>query len=211
MSVGTLARKLLGKRFHSVAKRYRAVFVSLDAVAKTVSKYLPEGALVLDVGGGDGAPLNHLLNGRPDLRIIMLDVASSVGNAVEERFANRVSRQARTELAEYDGARPDAILLMDVVHHVPQPERHAFFRDLGALLDRHKVGRVIVKDVARGGIRSWVALMADRYISGDRQVHFYSIEELRRTLEQFGPVHETELYSLDAPNYCSGFGCHLER
>ena len=203
MSLGTIARSILGPRFHDVARLYRAVFVNLDAVAETVSEYLPQGALVLDVGGGDGAPLNHLLDKRPDLRVVMLDLSKAVGGAVDEKYAHRVTRLPQTHLADYTGARPDAVLIMDVIHHVPHGQRTAFFRDLGKLVRRNFIGCVIVKDIEPRGFRAWLSLMADKYISGDRQVLLIPSDGVRVYLEMVGKFQftKTRLYDLDAPNY----------
>jgi len=205
-SLGALARALLGKKFHSFARYYRAVFVDLDAVASVLSEALPHGALVLDVGGGDGAPLNHLLTERPDLEIAMLDVASSVGGAIETRYEAQVSRFPQTALRDYSGPRPDAVLVMDVVHHVPEHDRALFFRDLSVFVRANHVATLVIKDVAPGHVRSVMGWFADRYVSGDKNVRLVSPDSLKLHLSEAFEgkctITDTALRGLDPPNYC---------
>ncbi|MBV8345685.1 MAG: class I SAM-dependent methyltransferase [Candidatus Eremiobacteraeota bacterium] len=206
MGVGGVARAFLGKHFHTVAKLYRAAFVDLVAVASIVSESIPEGATVLDVGGGDGAPLNYLLALRPDLRIVMIDIAPSVGGALDDRYASRVQRLPETPVETYRGTHPDAALIMDVVHHVPEAQRDHFFGELAALARLHGLRRIIVKEVGTGHIRSVLGLLADRYISGDKNVRLVPVEalaaRLRDALGNGWTVAETRLRQIDPPNYC---------
>lgn len=197
---------MLGTRFHVVARYYRALFVDLHAVANVVSRYLPHGALVLDVGGGDGAPLNYLLACRPDLNVVMLDPAETIGGAIEARFASRVTLAPRTVPAQYDGPRPDAILIADVLHHVPENRRAAFLDEIAALARRYAVNAIVVKELQPGHIRSVMGLLSDRYVTGDRNVRFIPVETLVTLLaDALGDdftIEETELRRMDAPNYC---------
>ena len=195
----------MGERFFAFAERYRALFVDLDAAAAALSDELPEASLVLDVGGGDGAPLNHLLALRSDLRIAMLDIAGDIGGAVAPEFEHRVQRFPRTGLAEYDGPKPDAIIIAYVLHHVAIAERSAFFRNLSLMVERDGIQQVIVVEVQPGHIRSILGWLSDRYISGDRNVSLISVESAKLELKTAMPrysVKETNLRKQDAPNYC---------
>src|ERR1700722_9380292 len=151
MALGPAIRRVLGPR---LARRaglwYRAIYVDLSAVAAPLATVLPRDAHVLDVGGGDGQPLNHLLALRPDLMITTLDPAPIVGQWIEGRFDGRVRRLSGTSLADYvsrDLADPDAILIADVMHHIPQTARHTFLASVRVLLERVPRLRIIVKDV----------------------------------------------------------------
>lgn len=160
---------------------------------------------MLDVGGGDGAPINHLLRLRPDLRIAMLDVSGEIGGAVDDALAHRVQRFPKTRMAKYDGAPPDVIMISYVLHHVPVADRDAFFRDLAALVAFHRVKRVVVVDVQPGHVRSVLGWLSDRYVSGDRNVSLISIDSTVGRLKAVIPgcvVRETSLRERDAPNYC---------
>jgi hypothetical protein len=205
MSLGSIARAALGDSFFKLARYYRAIFVDLDAVASILSDELPQGVTVLDVGGGDGAPLNHLLRLRPDLEISMLDISGSIGAAIDRDLEHRVKRFPKTPMAKYDGPAPDVIMISYVLHHVPVADRDAFFRDLAELVDYHRVQRVVVVEVQPGHIRSVLGWLSDRYVSGDRDVSLISAESAVARLKAALPgcaVRETSLRQEDAPNYC---------
>jgi 16S rRNA G527 N7-methylase RsmG len=80
MALGQAIRRLLGPRLARFAGRcYRAIFVDLAKEAAALSTAIPRDAQVLDVGGGDGEPLNHLLALRPDLRVTTIDPGAVIG------------------------------------------------------------------------------------------------------------------------------------
>lgn len=211
MSLGGLVRNILGDQLFSfVARFYRSLFVDLEAVARAVAKHVPQGASILDIGGGDGAPLNFLLKLRPDIRVTMIDLSPRLGGAIDAGHRDRVTIMPSTSIRQYaesTGSRPDCILISDVVHHVPVDERLAFFSDLNTLVGQRRIA-VIIKDVEPGHFRALLGLLADRYISGDRNTALVSRAELTRIVTQgFGPVAriETELFQSDKPNYALVF------
>lgn len=207
MTVGKLARRIFGPAiFLRVAHYYRAFFVNLAKVVDTFAREIPHGAHVVDVGGGDGVPLNYLLDARPDITVSMIDVAPSVGTALEPRFESRTRRMPGVSIADYLGSgcvRADAVIVSDVVHHVPVEAREDFFRDLGRLAAAPGTV-VMIKDVEPTGTRAWLSYLADRYISGDRRVSLISRSALRGFLSRHitnASIHEGALYRQDAPNY----------
>lgn len=211
MTPGRLARRVLGRRLFSLAGAvYRRLFVDLRDVIDTLPD-LPLGARVLEIGGGDGMLAEMLLRARPDLQLVLVDLAPSVGGALSESRRQRVVIHPETSVAAYrqkDLALPDVILVSDVVHHIPAVDRPAFFQDVAALMRPGKT-LLVVKDVSPGGIRSRAAWLADRYISGDRQVRFLGADEMK-TLVCAAipgcPSRETDLLGRDAPNYMIAFG-----
>ena len=93
MPLGSAIRVLLGMRLARRAGRwYRAIFVDLTREASAIATAIPRDAHVLDVGGGDGEPLNHLLALRPDLHITTLDPGPVVGQWIDACFNSRVTR-----------------------------------------------------------------------------------------------------------------------
>jgi hypothetical protein len=74
MAPGALIRGVLGARLARRAGRwYRMIFVDLAKEAAALAAVIPLDARLLDIGGGDGEHLNHLLALRPDLRVTTLD------------------------------------------------------------------------------------------------------------------------------------------
>jgi 2-polyprenyl-3-methyl-5-hydroxy-6-metoxy-1,4-benzoquinol methylase len=210
--VGSAIRSLLGARLSRRAGRwYRAIFVDLSKEAIALAAAIPRDAHVLDVGGGDGEPINHLLSLRPDLRITTLDLGPVVGQWIDARFDDRVTRLPRTDLAEYlaqNRPNPDAILLADVMHHVPEVARRGFLDSVKELLDRMPNLRIVVKDVEPGTWRALLGYWSDRYITGDLGVCPISREELARLFKDaLGPLRceHTNLIEVDGPNYVVAF------
>jgi hypothetical protein len=212
MAPGPMIRGLLGARLSRRAGRwYRSIFVDLTKVATALATAIPRNAHLLDIGGGDGQPLNYLLALRPDLTITTIDTAPGVGQWVEARFNTQVTCLPRTSLAEYvsgNRADPDAILIADVLHHIPEVSRASFLRSIRALLERVPRLRIIVKDVEPGSWRALLGFWSDRYITGDRNVSPISSANLTRLFEEaLGPLHreDTNLFDVDMPNYATTF------
>lgn len=212
MSLGLAIRRLLGARLSRRAGRqYRAMYVDLAKVAAALAAAIPRDAHLLDIGGGDGQPLNYLLALRPDLRVTTLDPAPLVGQWIEARFDPQVTRLPSTGLADYlaqSRADPDAILIADVLHHIPESSRAAFLASVRVLLDRVPKLRVVVKDVEPGHWRALLGYWSDRYITGDGNVCPISRDRLVRLFEgALGPLscEHTDLFETDKPNYAVTF------
>jgi SAM-dependent methyltransferase len=86
----------------------------VDRLAAQIAPLLPEGARVLDLGAGTGAIAQAIMQRRPDLECIALEV--------------KVRSDALIPLVAYDGRSIpfddctfDCVLLIDVVHHAWEP------------------------------------------------------------------------------------------
>jgi hypothetical protein len=212
MALGPLIRRFLGPRLgRRAGEYYRAIYVDLAKVAAALGAVIPRNAHLLDVGGGDGQPLNHLLSIRPDLTITTLDPAPMVGQWIDSRYEDQVKRLPRTSLAEYAAdphAHPDVILIADVMHHIPTSARHNFLDSAGVLLDRVPKLRIIVKDVEPDHWRARLGFWSDRYVTGDRNVSLISRNDVTRLFEEvLGPLQreDTDLFKEDCPNYAIVF------
>jgi hypothetical protein len=208
MALGPLIRRFLGPRLaRGAGEYYRAIYVDLAKVAAALAAVIPRDAHVLDVGGGDGQPINHLLSVRPDLTITTLDPAPVVGQWIDACYEGQVKRLPRTSLAEFV-ARPhahaDVILIADVMHHIPESARHEFLDSVAVLLERVPGLRIVVKDVEPGHWRALLGFWSDRYVTGDRNVSLISRDNVTRLYEEvLGPLHreDTDLFKKDGPNY----------
>jgi 2-polyprenyl-3-methyl-5-hydroxy-6-metoxy-1,4-benzoquinol methylase len=203
---------MLGRRGSRVAGRlYRAVFVDLRAVARAIALELPRNAHVLDIGGGDGEPLNPLLDLRADIRVTTIDLPTSIGEWIEARHADRVIRRPATSLSVFVAtmqSAPDAVLVSDVLHHVPRDRQASFVRDLVDLIARRPGSVLLVKDVEPGYLRARLGYWSDRYITGDRDVSLVSRAHLVHLVHAHAPsviASETPLFAADAPNYALAF------
>jgi hypothetical protein len=212
MPLGPAIRRLLGPRLARRAGRwYRAIYVDLYKVAVALATLIPRDSHLLDIGGGDGDPLNYLLALRPDLRITTLDPRPVVGQWLDPRYDGQVTRLPGKSLSEYlaEGrANPDAILISDVIHHIPEITRANFLGSVRVLLDRVPQLRIIVKDVEPGSWRALLGFWSDRFITGDLGVSPISSNNLARLLEEtLGPLNcqNTNLFETDRPNYAIAF------
>jgi cyclopropane fatty-acyl-phospholipid synthase-like methyltransferase len=206
---GQVARRLLGPWFPYVGRIYRRLAVDLQKVAEGFPR-LPEGAHILDVGGGDGELMNYLLPLNPGVQATLIDIIPNLGEWIAPELRSRVDllpNTSVTDLAAREHTHPDLVILSDVVHHVPMAERARLFEDLRGLLDG-KATKLVIKDVEPGSWRSKVLYLADRYITGDPNVEFLPRTEMRRLVEGVFPgatCLETNLFSRNAPNYCLVF------
>jgi hypothetical protein len=212
MRIGQIARKIFGKHFYILGNIYRSFFVDLNKVAQSISPFIPQGATIADVGGGDGAPLNYLFSHRQDIKVKLIDISQDIGKAVKKEFSTRIELYPSTSVGEFTnkvGDKPSVILLSDVIHHIAGDEREEFFSHLKKMVDERGDVRIIIKDIEPGYLRSFMGLMADKYISGDKTVSLVARKDIFHMMagvfENTITMEETELFELDKPNYALVF------
>ena len=206
MSLGSLTRRVLGRRlFARIGPAYRAVFVDLSKVVDSMPD-LGGCRRVLDIGGGDGEVINLLLERHPHLEATMIDLAQNLAAAVKPHVRNRVRVLPRTSVRAYAALgepRPDLVILSDVLHHVPVPLRPQLLADVRDLLEAWPA-LLVIKDVEPGSWRARLGYLADRYVSGDRQVELQpraELVDLVRRVFDGASVEESPLMTVDRPNY----------
>lgn len=207
-----MTRKLFGKHFPILGGIYRSVFVDLGAVAQSISPHIPPQATIIDIGGGGGAPINYLLSLRDDIRVSIIDPSPRIGNSIKKEYLTKVNLYPATSMDEFskiNRRKPDVILISDVIHHIPCKNRKDFFAELVRMVDGTNGIRIIIKDVEPGYFRSLLGGIADRYISGDKNVSLVGRADISyMMLEAFGDTitaEETNLFDLDKPNFALVF------
>src|SRR5438105_4870807 len=98
MSIGKVARKVLGPTFPILGRSYRRFFVNLDKVVESLP--LSNESCILDVGAGDGELENRILTKYPNASITMLDLDPTVGGWLKPEFRGAV-KIFKGDLAAY--------------------------------------------------------------------------------------------------------------
>lgn len=198
MTIGSLVRKMAGPLEEPLCRAYRRIFVDADAVMAQLAEAIPRDAHVVDIGGGDGVMLDALLRHRPDLTATMTDIRPDIGVSLSDGVRARVTVLPSSPAAECS-ARGDAVILADVLHHVPPAQRAGLIRQAMALAKPG--GILIVKEFEPRGFIAWLGYMADKYVSGDRNVQFIGADELRKIVGSNG----NPILSGQHPNYALAF------
>lgn len=201
LAPGQVARRVLGRHFEPVGKAYRRVFVNLDTIADFLDGELPNGAKILDIGGGDGALIERVLDRRPDLAVTMCDPAPVIGTFLSNANRARVELLPATDLTCVTGSY-DVVTICDVIHHVPVDQRDAFFKSLAESCERWACRKIILKDVEPGAIRATLSLLADWYITGDKHVVLFSRSDFAAMARRHFPKAQRASAVPDWPNYC---------
>jgi SAM-dependent methyltransferase len=177
----------------------------IQRLSELISRFIPEGATLLDLGCGDGKLAWSLQQRRPDLRIEGMDVL--------------VRRRTWLPVAPFDGARipfvdasVDGVMLIDVLHHTKEP--------LKLLQEALRVSRrwLIIKDHVLHGFAARFRLRLMDWVGNSRYAvplpyNYLSQEdwsEMRRILgvKVAAEMSHLALYSGPA-NYIFGAGLHF--
>lgn len=170
--------------------------------ALALSRLLPEGGTLVDLGCGSGRLLARLARGRPDARLIGLDLSEPMletGRGLLERegVADRVELR-RGDITSFDTdlpERPDVVSSNFTLHQLP--EEDLVHRCLAAIARaRESTGcGVHVFDLARlRSARTWPTVMAAVRLPGEAFLHdslaseraAFTFEEMTGFLERAG-------------------------
>jgi 2-polyprenyl-3-methyl-5-hydroxy-6-metoxy-1,4-benzoquinol methylase len=167
MRPGPLVRRCFRPYERAVSEVYRRLFVDLDHFATCVHTWVPQARRILEVGCGEGTMTDRLLKAYPDATVAAIDITPNVGrlfrgDAARVTFLQRsVEHVARQEPTSFD-----LVILCDVLHHVPPPERQALL----SAIDRAMApgGSLAFKDwIGSSSPIHWLCRMSDRYLTGD--------------------------------------------
>lgn len=186
MGIGVAVRKRLGKFEIPAATVYRSFFINLDDLAVLLASMFPGAGRILEVGCGDGLFASRLERQYPRATYVGLDIAADpgrlfAGNRDCFSFHSVPSRDYRQTAPEPF----DLVLLVDVVHHVPDTERDELFADLRAMTAPG--GHYVIKDWTPSRAPGhYAAFAADRFISGT-PVWFLSADDIKLRLARLFP------------------------
>jgi 2-polyprenyl-6-hydroxyphenyl methylase/3-demethylubiquinone-9 3-methyltransferase len=156
---------------------YRGAFFNLRSFASAVREWTDAGA-ILEVGCGDGLATEQLRAVFPSAAITGIDIQPSVGKLFRGDRA-RVTFLAAT-LDDFVSRNPrgfDLVVICDVLHHVPPPDRPELLRRAATAL-RHG-GALVLKDwERRTNLPHLLAWLSDRFVTGS-QVWFETAGALR--------------------------------
>ena len=173
--------------------RFMATHRATIAPIADVLNAVPIGARVLDVGCGNGLLLNVLADARRIASVEGVDVSASA-IAFAHRAAERLPASARPAFASrppetlLPDAEFDAVLFVDVMHHVPPTVQDTFLRQVGQRV--RPGGLLIYKDMCRQP--RWRAAMNRLHdaVVARQWIHYYPAERIGPTLgDGFMLVH----------------------
>ena len=186
MAIGPTVRKLLGPFERPISELYRSIFVDLTAFSDQILQWAPASS-ILELGCGEGAVAERLLNALPHSQYTGIDITPRVGRL----FAGDSTRAIFKQQSIKDFAREnlesfDLLIICDVMHHIPWNLHKEILTDAKKVLKPG--GYLILKDWKRSTtLIHFLCYFADRYITGDN-VQYKSENELRELIEEvFGP------------------------
>lgn len=214
MSIGKIVRFIFGSKFYLVGELYRKIFVDLDIVLDCLefSKNPSDKFTLLDIGGGDGAFINLMMDKYVNAEVHLIDIADNIGSFLKPEHRERTKIFNKTSILDYaKQSHPNSvncILIMDVLHHVGKPHRESFFLELKQLASQNMGVKIIVKDVEPGYFRTWLSYLSDFYVSGDRNVWLISRKQVVEYFERYFTgvkYQETKVFERNKANYAIEF------
>jgi len=181
VSIGPAVRRMLGPIEAPISSAYRSMFINVGDLGKAMTA-VPFGSRVLEVGVGDGMIASQIIGRRPDATVLGIDLAENPGSLFEGDSERVEFRSISTsELLSEDPGTFDAIIIADVLHHVPPAIRPALLSDVSSLLADD--GVLLVKEtVVVKSPGYWMGRFSDRWITGDRNVSFLREEQLDKLI-----------------------------
>ena len=186
-SLGAVIRKALGRYERPVSNAYRGMFLNLEDLASHIRNWT-DATRILEIGCGEGAMAELLTRDYSEAEFLGIDIIGHLGRMYEGRRQNVSFRQVEAQaLAHEMPGYFDLVVLNDVLHHVPDPERDDILAAAGRLLSPE--GILVFKDwVRRPTLIHAACYVADAYVGGDRSVRYMDhAEQVERLTRVFGP------------------------
>jgi 2-polyprenyl-3-methyl-5-hydroxy-6-metoxy-1,4-benzoquinol methylase len=188
LKIGPFVRRLFGSREADIAVAYRRLFIDLRSFARQLEIWIPAAKVnnILDLGCGEGMLVQILAQVYPRARITGIDITPAVGRLFKGD-TNRVvfKQQSIEDFVLKNKGVFDAVVINDVMHHVPEDIRTQFLREAVKVLK--PAGYLILKDWGRAAVPiHMLVYLSDRFITGDR-VRYKTVGQWRSLIrELFG-------------------------
>jgi 2-polyprenyl-6-hydroxyphenyl methylase/3-demethylubiquinone-9 3-methyltransferase len=158
---------MLGPLERPISELYRSIFVDLTAFVNQLKHWTPA-SKILEVGCGEGAVTERLVETYQEAEITGIDITPKVGRMFQGDDSRVTFKQQTIEdfVAENDSDF-DLLILSDVMHHVPTDIHKDLLSDAKKALKPG--GWLVLKDWERTKTPiHWLCYFLDRYITGDR-------------------------------------------
>lgn len=186
MPIGPVIRQMLGPFERPISALYRSIFVDLNALVHQIQQW-SAASNILEVGCGEGAVAERVVEEFPEARFTGIDINPRVGRMFHgDRNRATFQQQTINEFAVGNPAMFDLLLMCDIMHHIPWELHKNILTDARKTL---KPGSYLVlKDWTRSAtLIHFLCYFSDRFITGDH-VRYKSTDELRKLIEEvFGP------------------------
>lgn len=181
MPIGPAVRRLFGRHEHRVAALYRAFFFDIEDYKRQLQVWVPAPGRILEVGCGEGAVTEVLVDLYPGAEVTAIDITPSVGRLY--RGPSKAVHFRQVTVQEVARDRPshfDVAIISDVIHHVPKAMRSELLDAVRRSLKPD--GALILKDwEPRRTPIHWICHAVDRWLTGDRVSHL-TPEQMRALL-----------------------------
>lgn len=183
MGIGATIRKAFGPYEHQIADAWRSIFVDMDDWTRKLREKKPNALRILEVGCGEGAGTEKLVEFFPKAHIDAIDIADNIGRLYRgERSRVTFSREFVEQRAAKEPGSYDLIVLCDVIHHVPEDAQESLLSSIRSLLAPE--GVFAMKDWDRNYTPIyWAAYLSDRYLTGDK-IRYKTPETARKQLDR---------------------------
>ena len=177
VGIGPRLRRHFGRFERPATEIYRRAFIDLDALVAAIREQVPTPSRLLEIGCGEGALVERLARAYPAASITAIDICAEPGRLCTAKEARiRFLRMTAAELRAAEGGGYSLVVIGDVLHHVPRPEREALLSHAAALVAPG--GVLVCKEWVRQKTLPYLmGYCADRFILGD-DVHYFSESEL---------------------------------
>jgi 2-polyprenyl-3-methyl-5-hydroxy-6-metoxy-1,4-benzoquinol methylase len=182
MAIGYFIRQLLGPLESPISNFYRSVFIDITAFVSCIQKWIPEANNIIELGCGEGAITERLIQTYKNACITGIDISPQVGRMYRgDRSRVIFKQQTIKDFIQDNAANFDFLVISDVMHHVPWTMHEDLLRDAGKTL--RQGGYLILKDWERSSTPIHaLCYFCDRYITGDL-VRYKTTDEFRELIK----------------------------